>query len=60
VKAFVITEVGAPEVLVLSEQPRPTLKPDEVLVHNRFIGVNFVDTTDHDRDHVQTKAVLRH
>jgi NADPH:quinone reductase len=43
-KAYVINAPGAPDVLTLTEKPLPTLQPDEVLVHNRFIGVNFVDT----------------
>ena len=43
-KAYVITAPGAPNTLTLSEQAVPNLRPDEVLVHNQFIGVNFVDT----------------
>lgn len=42
-KAYVMTAPGGPEALTLSERPLPSLRPDEVLVRNAFIGVNFVD-----------------
>jgi NADPH2:quinone reductase len=43
-KAVIVFQHGTPDVLTLSEIPIPEPKADEVLVENRFIGVNFVDT----------------
>lgn len=43
-KAIVIAQHGAPEVLRLSDVPVPEPRADEALVQNRVIGVNFVDT----------------
>ncbi len=43
-KAVSILEHGGPEVLQLTDIFTPTPKQDEVLVKNKAIGVNFVDT----------------
>ena len=43
-KAIVIAQHGAPEVLQLSDVPIPEPRPDEALVQNHVVGVNFVDT----------------
>jgi NADPH:quinone reductase len=44
VKAIVIAQHGAPEVLQLSDVPIPEPRPGEALVQNHVVGVNFVDT----------------
>lgn len=43
-KAAIMNEVGAPSVLHLSDIPRPEPGPGQVLVRNRAVGVNYVDT----------------
>jgi NADPH:quinone reductase len=43
-KAIVINTFGGPEVLTLTDLPIPVPGPNEVLVKNMAIGVNFVDT----------------
>jgi NADPH:quinone reductase len=42
-KAIHVTDFGAPEVLRYVDLPQPQPGPDEVLVRNRAIGVNFID-----------------
>jgi len=42
-KAIEITQYGAPEVLKLTERPRPELKPGEVLIKVTASGVNRPD-----------------
>ena len=43
-RAVVIEEFGAPEVLALREVPDPTLGPDGVLIEVEFVSVTFVET----------------
>jgi NADPH2:quinone reductase len=43
-KAIIVYEHGSPDVLQLSDVPIPEPLPYEVLIHNHFVGVNFVDT----------------
>jgi NADPH2:quinone reductase len=43
-QAVVVAQPGGPEVLMPTTLPLPEPGPAEVLVHNRFVGVNFVDT----------------
>ena len=43
-KAIVFTELGGPEVMQLSEVPRPEVRPGMVLLKVHAIGVNFADT----------------
>ncbi|KAI8325825.1 alcohol dehydrogenase zinc-binding domain-containing protein [Martensiomyces pterosporus] len=43
-QAIQFTEIGGPEVLKLVEVPKPQAKAGEILVRNRFAGVNFIDT----------------
>ncbi|HET8842201.1 MAG TPA: alcohol dehydrogenase catalytic domain-containing protein, partial [Ktedonobacteraceae bacterium] len=43
-KAVLVSQYGSSDVLQLRNVPMPEPHPDEVLVHNHFIGVNFVDT----------------
>lgn len=42
-RAFVLTRYGGPEVAEIREMPRPSPKPDEVLVRVRAAGLNPVD-----------------
>ncbi|KAJ2716786.1 hypothetical protein H4R19_000433 [Coemansia spiralis] len=35
---------GGPEVLQVVDVPRPTAGPGEIVVRNRFAGVNYIDT----------------
>ena len=42
-KAIVFTETGGPEVLALSDVPKPDVRPGMVLVKVHAIGVNFAD-----------------
>ena len=42
-KAIVITQPGAPEVLQLAERPKPTFTADEVLVKVTAAGINRPD-----------------
>ncbi len=43
-KAIRIRKTGDPEVLSLEEVDVPSPGPDEVLLHQQAIGVNFIDT----------------
>lgn len=43
-KAIVFAETGGPEVLTLTDVPRPDVRPGGVLIKNHAIGVNFADT----------------
>src|SRR2546428_7093009 len=43
-KAIIVHEHGSPDVLQLRDVPIPEPLPDEVLIQNHFVGVNFVDT----------------
>jgi NADPH:quinone reductase len=42
-KAIVFAQTGGPEVLALSEVPRPEVRPGMVLIKTHAIGVNFAD-----------------
>lgn len=43
-KAIVVSRHGSPDVLEIRDVPVPEPGPEHVLVHNHYIGVNFVDT----------------
>ncbi|KAI8807158.1 hypothetical protein BJ742DRAFT_897385 [Cladochytrium replicatum] len=43
-KAIQISVYGGPEVLQLVDIPKPIPGPGQILVHNKFTGVNFIDT----------------
>jgi NADPH2:quinone reductase len=43
-KAMLVSRHGPPDALTLTDLPIPQPGPGEVLVRNRVIGVNFVDT----------------
>ena len=43
-RAAYVTELGAPENIVLGELPEPTLGALDVLVRTEALAVNFVDT----------------
>lgn len=43
-KAIVFAQAGGPEVLALSDVPRPEVRPGMVLIKIHAIGVNFADT----------------
>ena len=43
-KAIVFEKLGGPEVLSISEVPRPEARPGTVLIKTHAIGVNFADT----------------
>jgi len=43
-RAISITENGGPEVLKMSNVPIPTCGANQILVKNRFAGLNFIDT----------------
>jgi NADPH2:quinone reductase len=42
-KAIVISKIGGPEELVLSNQPEPVPGPDDLLVEVGAAGVNYID-----------------
>lgn len=42
-KAILVRKLGGPEVLELTDLPRPSPKPGEVLIRVRAIGLNFAD-----------------
>jgi NADPH2:quinone reductase len=42
-KAIVFTQTGGPEVLALSDIPKPDLRPGMALIKVHAIGVNFAD-----------------
>jgi len=44
VNAIVFSQTGGPEVLRLSEVPKPEVRPGMVLIRVHAIGVNFADT----------------
>jgi len=44
VNAIVFSQTGGPEVLRLSEVPKPEVRPGMVLIRIHAIGVNFADT----------------
>src|SRR6266851_7965717 len=43
-KAIVFTQTGGPEVLALSDVPKPEVRPGMALIKVHAIGVNFADT----------------
>jgi NADPH:quinone reductase len=43
-RAIVFEQTGGPEVLALSEVPRPEVRPGMVLIKVHAVGVNFADT----------------
>ncbi|KAJ2815158.1 NADPH:quinone reductase [Coemansia furcata] len=43
-QAIIFDHVGGPDVMHLAERPMPTAGPGEVIVRNRFAGVNYIDT----------------
>ena len=43
-KAILLNTFGGPDVLTLSEVPMPVPVLNQVLIRNKAIGVNFVDT----------------
>ncbi len=43
-KAIVFTELGAADVMKLSDVPKPAIRPGMLLVRNHAIGINFADT----------------
>jgi NADPH2:quinone reductase len=43
-KAIVFAQTGGPEVLALSDVPKPDVRPGMVLIKVHAIGVNFADT----------------
>src|SRR5262249_27177799 len=43
-KAIVFTETGGPDVLKLSDVPKPDVRPGMVLIKVDAIGINFADT----------------
>ncbi|KAJ1835002.1 hypothetical protein IWW55_002369 [Coemansia sp. RSA 2706] len=43
-QAIQFEHIGGPEVLKIAEIPRPTAGPGQIVVRNRFAGVNFIDT----------------
>jgi len=42
-KAFVLKRYGGPDQIVFADIPRPTLKPDEILVQVHAAGLNPID-----------------
>ncbi|MER3480780.1 MAG: NADPH:quinone oxidoreductase [Meiothermus sp.] len=42
-RAILVQKLGGPEVLELTDLPRPSPKPGEVLIRVRAIGLNFAD-----------------
>ena len=43
-KAIVFTELGGPEVLKVSDVPKPEVRPGMILLKVHAIGINFADT----------------
>ncbi|KAJ1679720.1 hypothetical protein EV182_001465 [Spiromyces aspiralis] len=43
-KSIVVEKNGGPEVLLLKDVPKPTVKPGHILVKNSYAGVNYIDT----------------
>ncbi len=56
-RAILMREFGGPEVLELTELPRPQPGPDEVLIRVTRAGLNFADTHTRTNSYVQ-KATL--
>jgi NADPH:quinone reductase len=56
-RAIQMTEFGGPEVLTLTELPKPEPGPDEVLIRVTRAGLNFADTHTRTNSYVQ-KATL--
>src|SRR4051812_29810813 len=56
-RAIQMTEFGGPEVLRLTELPRPEPRPDEALIRVTRAGLNFADTHTRTNSYVQ-KATL--
>jgi NADPH2:quinone reductase len=56
-RAIQMTEFGGPEVLKLTELPRPEPGPEEVLIRVTRAGLNFADTHTRTNSYVQ-KATL--
>src|SRR3982750_3735951 len=42
-QAIQVTKTGGPEVLTLTELPKPSPKPNEAVVQIKAAGVNFID-----------------
>ena len=42
-KAIVVNNLGDASVLQYTDAPNPTIGPNEVLVNNKSIGINFID-----------------
>lgn len=43
-KALVLKKYGRPDQIVFADVPKPALKPDEILVQVRAVGLNPIDT----------------
>ncbi|KAJ1737609.1 hypothetical protein LPJ72_000306 [Coemansia sp. Benny D160-2] len=43
-KSVQLDHIGGPEVLKVVDIPQPTAKAGEIVVRNRYAGVNFIDT----------------
>jgi len=43
-RAIVVSELGGPEAMVVTEQPDPVAGPDRFVVEVAAAGVNFIDT----------------
>ena len=43
-KAIVFEKTGGPEVMAVTEVPKPEPRPGMVLIRTHAIGVNFADT----------------
>src|SRR3954447_2426850 len=56
-RAIQMTEFGGPEVLRLTELPRPEPRPGEALIRVTRAGLNFADTHTRTNSYVQ-KATL--
>src|SRR5882724_8041380 len=52
-RAIQMTEFGGPEVLKLTELPKPEPGPDDVLIRVTRAGLNFADT------HTRTNSYVR-
>ncbi len=42
-KALVLKRYGKPDQLAFADLPKPTIKPDEILVQVHAVGLNPVD-----------------
>jgi NADPH:quinone reductase-like Zn-dependent oxidoreductase len=43
-KALIFKKYGGPDQIVFADLPRPTIKPDEILVRVHAVGLNQIDT----------------